>query len=286
MSTRLRADLALVIIAFVWGATFVVVKRALEDVSTVLFLTIRFTIAAALLALFFRRGWMPERRHLPAGILIGACLSIGYVLQTIGLETTTPANAGFITGFYIPLVPILGALVHRKVPAWQEAAGVAIATLGIVLLTLPAGNLSVRSGDLFVLAATVLFAAHILILGHFSQLMPYKVLSFAQIAVGAIMGWASFWWIETPRIQWTPAVIGGLIATAVFATAVALAVQSWAQQHTTPTRTALIFALEPVFAWMTSYVVSGEVLTLRAGLGAVAVLSGIVLVEVRAAEKT
>jgi drug/metabolite transporter (DMT)-like permease len=285
MSTRLRADLALVFISFVWGATFVVVKRALEDVSSVLFLTIRFSIAALLLALFFRRGWMPERRHLAAGALIGACLGIGYVLQTIGLETTTPANAGFITGFYIPLVPIVGAVIQRRVPAWQEAVGVLLATLGIVLLTLPSGNLSVRSGDLFVLAATVSFAAHILTLGHYSPLMPYKVLSFTQIAVSALMGWSTFWWIETPRIQWTPAVIGGLIATAVFATAVALAVQSWAQQHTTPTRTALIFALEPVFAWMTSYVVSGEVLTMRAGIGAVAVLAGIVLVEVRAAEK-
>jgi drug/metabolite transporter (DMT)-like permease len=285
MSTRLRADLALVFIAFVWGATFVVVKRALEDVSTVLFLTIRFSIAAALLALFFRRGWMPERRHLPAGVLIGACLGIGYVLQTIGLETTTPATAGFITVFYLPLVPILGALIQRRVPAWQEAVGVTIATLGIVLLTLPAGDFSVRSGDLFVLAATVSFAAHILTLGHYTQIMPHKVLSFTQIAVSASMGWATFWWIETPRIQWSSAVIGGLVATAVFATAVALAVQSWAQQHTTPTRTALIFALEPVFAWLTSYIVSGEVLTLRAGLGAVAVLAGIILVEVRAAEK-
>ncbi len=281
MSTRLRADLALVFVAFIWGATFVIVKRALEDVSSILFLTIRFGLAAALLALYFRRGWAPSAAHLRAGLLIAGCLGVGYALQTVGLETTTPASAGFITGFYIPLVPLLSAVVARRPPALVEALGVLVATIGIVLLTLPASGLSVRRGDLLVLAGAVAFAGHIQILGHYSQTMPYKILSFTQIACCALFGSLSFWWVEPLRIAWTGPVFIALGATAFLATAVAFAVQSWAQKHTTPTRTALIFSLEPVFAWVTSYFVSGEVLSARAISGAVAILAGILLVEFR-----
>lgn len=282
MTTRLRADLALVFVAFIWGAAFVVVKRALDDISSVLFLTARFSLAALFLATYFRRGWMPARQHLAAGLIVGACLAVGYALQTIGLESTTPANAGFITGFYIPLVPVLGALIYRRAPALTEAAGVAIATVGIGLLTWPeAGAMSIRAGDLLVLAATVAFAFHILAVGHYSISVPHAPLSFTQVAVAAMFGWGTFWWVEPVRVVWTPAVIAALVATALLATALAFAVQSWAQKHTTPTRTALIFALEPVFAWMASYVWNGEVLTLRAGFGAAAVLAGILLVELR-----
>ncbi len=84
-NTRLRADLALVGTAFIWGATFVVVKRALDDISSVLFLTLRFTLAAAMLAVYFRRGWVPKREHLVPGVLVGACLGVGYAFQTVGL---------------------------------------------------------------------------------------------------------------------------------------------------------------------------------------------------------
>ncbi len=281
MSTRLRADLALVFIAFIWGATFVVVKRALDDISSVLFLTVRFSLAAVVLAIYFRRGWIPKREHLLSGLLVGACLGIGYALQTVGLETTTPANAGFITGFYIPLVPILSAFYFRRPPATVEGVGVVIATIGIGLLTWPEGELSFRKGDLFVLGCAVAFAFHILLTGHYSKFVPHRSLSFTQIAVAALSGWATYWWIEPVRVVWTGAVITALLTTALFATALALAVQSWAQKHTTSTRTALIFALEPVFAWITSYIMTGEVLTLRAACGAVAVLAGILLVELR-----
>src|SRR6218665_1916872 len=116
MSNRLRADLALVFIAFILGATFVVIKRALDDISSILFLAIRFSLAAALLAAYFRRDWFPRREHLKGGFIVGPCLAIGYAFQTVGLEGTTPANAGFITGFYIPLVPLLMAAVQRRLP--------------------------------------------------------------------------------------------------------------------------------------------------------------------------
>jgi drug/metabolite transporter (DMT)-like permease len=280
MSGRLKADLALVFIAFVWGATFVVIKRALNDISPILFVAIRFLLAASLLAAYFRTGWVPRREHWKGGFLVGLCLAAGYALQTAGLAGTTAANAGFITGFYIPLVPLLMALLQRRLPTWAEGVGVTLATVGLVLLTLPPAGFSVRYGDILVLLGAISFAGQILFLAHFSKTIPYKVISFTQIAVTGLLGSMTFWWIDQPvRLAWSTEVWFALITTAVFATAVAFGIQSWAQAYASPTRTALIFALEPVFAWGTSYVMEGEILTTRAGLGAASIFAGIVLVE-------
>ncbi|BDC49172.1 membrane protein [Bryobacterales bacterium F-183] len=282
-NNALKADLALVFISFVWGATFVVIKRALDDISPILFLAVRFLLAAALLALYFRRDWFPSRAHWKGGAIVGACLAIGYAFQTVGLAGTTPANAGFITGFYIPLVPLLMALVQRRLPSAAEGLGVLMATVGLVLLTLPAEGFSVRRGDILVLLGAISFAGQILFLAHYSKSIPYKVISFTQVAVSGVLASATFWWIDQPvKAVWgSSAVWIAVISTAVFATAVAFAVQSWAQAYATPTRTALIFALEPVFAWVTSYVMEGEILTPRAAVGALAIFAGIVLVELR-----
>jgi len=281
MSSRLKADLALIFIAFVWGATFVVIKRALDDISPILFLAVRFLLAAALLAAYFRKDWFPSREHWKGGFLVGACLAIGYAFQTVGLAGTTPANAGFITGFYIPLVPLLMALLQRRLPSPAEGFGVTLATVGLVLLTLPADGFSVRRGDILVLLGAISFAGQILFLAHYSKSIPYKVISFTQVAVSGLLASATFWWIDQPvHAVWSSGPVWiALLSTAVFATAVAFAVQSWAQAYATPTRTALIFALEPVFAWVTSYVMEGEILTPRAAAGALAIFAGIVLVE-------
>jgi drug/metabolite transporter (DMT)-like permease len=282
---RLRADLALVGVCFVWGTTFVLVKEALTHVSTVLFLTIRFTMAAIALLILFRGGGRRrrgERRlELRAGFLVGLCLFSGYCLQTQGLRFTTPAKAGFITGFYIPLVPVIGAIVYRRLPRMVEIAGVLLAAAGLGLLTLESAQFDIGFGDLLVLGSTVAYASHILVLGHFAKKVSFEILSLYQISTGALLGMGMFWWIETPRIEWTASVVLALLVTSLLATALAFSVQSWAQQFTTPTRTALIFAMEPVFAWLMSYLVAGEVLTMRAAAGAILILAGILLVELK-----
>lgn len=283
--SRLRADLALLVVCFIWGSTFVLVKDALEHVSTILFLTIRFAVAAAALAILFRgRGaHYPRNRRLElrAGFIVGLCLFAGYCLQTEGLKLTTPAKAGFITGFYIPLVPLFSAMIYRRAPQASEIVGVVLAAAGMSLMTLQSVRFDIGLGDLLVLASTVAYAFHILVLGHYSKKISYETLSVYQIATGAVLGCCVFWWLETPRIEWNAIVVIALIVTSLFATALAFSIQSWAQQFTTPTRTALIFAMEPVFAWLTSFVIAGEILTIRAGIGGVLILAGILLVELK-----
>ena len=138
-----RAELALVGVTIIWGTTFVVVKSALAEVSTWLFLALRFTLAALALLLIYRRAM--RRGSLGAGILAGVALFTAYVFQTLGLELTTPSKSAFITGLSIPMVPLLGSLVYRIRPRFLEVAGVLIASFGMALITICSANVRAHS---------------------------------------------------------------------------------------------------------------------------------------------
>ncbi|MCX6637709.1 MAG: DMT family transporter [Acidobacteria bacterium] len=279
-----HADLALVGIALIWGATFVIVKQALDSASTLVFLALRFAIATLALAFAFRGryGRLSERRReLRGGVLAGICLFAGFAFQTFGLRHTTPSKSAFITGLSIVMVPLIGSLVYRKAPQVSEALGIAAATVGMALMTLEGPSLAIAFGDLLTLACAVAFALHILVVGGFSAGGSFEALSLTQIATAALLAVSVCGWAEPPRAVWTAGLLAALVVTGLLATALAFSVQAWAQQRTTPTRTALIFALEPVFAWITSYLVYGELLAARAAGGAGLILAGILLVELK-----
>ena len=278
-----RADLALAAVCFVWGATFIVVTQALGDIPTLMFLAVRFAIAAAILGLVvgLRSRARPSRLSIQGGIVAGGLLFLGYAFQTFGLRYTTAAKTGFITGLYIPLVPGLGALIYRKAPQLSEALGIVLAFAGMGLLSIPAEGFRLSPGDLLVACCAFAFALHILALGHYAKQADVGWLAAIQIAVAAVLAGATFWWAEPLDVRWTTAVWRAIAITSVFATALAFFVQTWAQRYTSATRAALIFALEPVFAWLTSYVVAGEVLTGRAGAGAALILGGILIAELK-----
>ncbi len=279
---KLRAEMSLVVVAFIWGASFVIVKEALDDISTLLFLALRFTLAAAALAVILGpNAKRPGRgvRDLRGGVLAGTCLFAGYVLQTFGLKYTSPSKTGFLTGLYIPLVPILGAFVYRKAPRLTEVAGIGAAGLGMALMTVQGSAWSMGRGDLLVIGCAFAYALHILVLAHFTRGGNIAFLSIAQIATAAALSLATCGWAEPVRFRPSGRVWVALAVTSLLATALAFSLQTWAQQYSSATRTALIFALEPVFAWLTSFALSGELLTARATLGAVLILAGIVAVE-------
>jgi drug/metabolite transporter (DMT)-like permease len=274
------ADLALAGVTFIWGATFVVVKEALESSSTLLFLALRFTLAAGALALLFRRRLeRPTRAVWRAGTFVGLALFLGYLFQTLGLRLTTPAKSAFITGLSVVLVPVLGAVVYRSRPGANAWAGVACGAAGLYLLVAPAGAWRISTGDLLTFLCAVCFAVHILLLGRFSRRVGVADLSVIQVGVAALLALGSFWWAEQPFVRWTAPLLGAVVACGLLATALAFSVQTWAQQFTSPTHTALILTLEPVFAWGTSYLVMGESLEGRALWGAALILWGIVVSE-------
>lgn len=274
-----RADAALAGNTLIWGSTFVLVQAALKDVSPILFLAIRFSIATAALAVLFRGR--ARCRPTQAGLIAGGCLFAGYLFQTVGLQFTTASKSAFITGLAIPLVPLLTSLVYLTRPRVFELAGVICATTGMGLMTLQGEALRIGRGDLLTFFCAVAFAAHIIALGHYSGRVSFESLSFMQVAAAAALALSTFWWVETPAIKLSPVVLFALGVTGLLATALAFTVQAWAQQHTTPTRTALIYSLEPVVAWFTSFWLTGEVLSRRAAAGAVLILAGILLVELK-----
>jgi drug/metabolite transporter (DMT)-like permease len=288
MNRRIQADLALAFCTLIWGATFVLVKDALADASVFVFLALRFGLATLTLAVIYRvavRGM--DRATFAAGAAIGWFMFSGYALQTIGLEFTTPSKAAFITSSSVVMVPVLHALIGRRRAGLWVWAGAMAAFAGLYFLTVPAAGLGdLNKGDLWVMGCAVVWALHILLVGHYSPRHSVGALTFTQVAVSAGLtllflplvsaaGW------EKPHVTWSGPVIAAVIVTAVGATAFAFSIQVWAQKFTTPTHVAILFSLEPVFAALTSVLFYGEHLTGRTIAGAGLVLAGIVMAELK-----
>jgi drug/metabolite transporter (DMT)-like permease len=281
---RWYPEAALLFNTLVWGTTFVMVKEALSGVSTILFLALRFSLATVALLILFRGTWSHPRaktKSLLAGTLAGVFLFCGYLFQTLGLRLTSAPKSAFITGLCTVLVPFLGWFVYRNRPRLAELAGVFVATAGMGLMTLDGAVWSISRGDFLTLLCAIGFAAHILTVGHYSGEVSFELLAMAQIGTSAVLSLALFWWVEPVYLHWQPSVIWAILVTGLLATAVAFTVQAWAQRYTTSTRTALIYTLEPVFAWITSYLLMGEGLSGRAAAGAGLILGGVLIVEMK-----
>ncbi len=278
----IQADLALILITFVWGSTFTVVKIGIEQVSPVLFVALRFWIAAAIVA-----ALMPgqikkiSRRSFRHGLVLSLMLVGGFVFQTLGLRSTGPSQSAFITSLSVVLVPLLGFLIFRHRPRMQTLAGVILATAGLFLLLVHLADLDFRPGDVLTLICAVMFGFQILLLGRFLSVTDHRQLMLLQMTCTAVICTLLVPVIEKPFIAWNSTVALCLFITGVLATAFALYVQTWAQRYTTPNHAALIFSLEPFFAVLFAYWILGHVLTSREWLGGLLVLAGILVSELR-----
>lgn len=278
MSQRLKAELLLILATMIWGATFVVVKDALAFATPTAFVAVRFTFAGILLFGLLSRGRL-DGAAAGRGILLGIFLCAGYLLQTTGLVYTTPSKSAFITGFAVVIVPFIQALHGFKIRK-STVAGAVLGLAGIYLLVMPRGLASVNRGDVLTLGAACAFAVHIVLVGVYTRRYSFRQLVSTQILTVGFLAFFS-WPLGMPfRISWTAGLVAALLVTAVLATGFAFSVQNWAQQFTPPAHTALIFALEPVFAAMTSWVVLGERLGGRLFAGSAMILAGMVISEI------
>ena len=279
-----RAELAMVAVTIVWGSTFVLIKEALADISTILFLALRFSLAAIVLWFIYQKavrtrsaGW----KTLGPGALTGVLLFAAYAFQTAGLKFTTPSKSAFITGLTIPMVPLASSLVYRVKPRLMEVVGILIASFGMGLMTLPAAGLGFNLGDVLSLLCAVTFALHLVVVSHYTPIIGFESVSVLQVVVAAGLGLMVFPVAERAVFHPNMAVVAAVAVTGLFATAFAFTTMTWAQQYTTATRTALICALEPVVAWLMSWWLTGETMPVRGQLGAGLILGGIVLVELK-----
>jgi drug/metabolite transporter (DMT)-like permease len=286
LSRSLKAHLLLLVVTFVWGSTFVLIKNALNDVTPLLFNAVRMTLAGAVLGLIY---WKNIRRMNRAafvsGLLTGLMMYAGYEFQTSGLKLTTPSKSAFLTGMSVVLVPIVLRFGWRKQINKWTVLGVIIAFIGLFFLTVPSGATGffalngINLGDVLTIGCAVCFAFQIVLVGHASERHGFEPIAFMQVATAAVLMFVTVPIAEHAQVAWTPTVIWAILITGLLGTAAAFTVQAWAQQFTPATHTALIFLMEPVFAWGTSFVVLHERLGIRSSLGAGLILAGVVLSE-------
>lgn len=291
---RWFADFSLLLVAFVWGATFVIVQNAIDLLPPITFNGVRFSMAALLLG-----GWLIlfQKKQLSffnwklffSGVIIGLWLFVGYATQTVGLLYTSSSKAGFITGLSVVLVPLFSFFLLKLRPTRNAIAGVAVATIGLYLLTMT-DIYALNQGDALVFVCAIAFAMQIVYTGKYSSKYPTLLLTVIQIGTVATLSILYSFFFEDWRLAFqssivlNQSVLIALVITSVFATALAFFAQTNFQKFTTPTRVALIFAMEPVFAAITGFIWAGDRLSASAIMGCLLILAGMLFAELPTAK--
>jgi drug/metabolite transporter (DMT)-like permease len=271
-----RAVLALIVAAFVYGATFVVIKSALADISPISYIAWRFLMGAAVLLLIaFPRG----RDIWAHGAVTGLALFGGYTLQTAGLALTSASNSALITGLYVVFTPLLGAFFRRRRPNGWVFGAALIAFVGIFLLT-DTDGLTMSAGDLLTLGCAVVFALHILALAHWAPSHPVVPFTAVQLTVTAALAVPVALIVDGPAWP-VPEVWGALLITGLGVGVGAFLLQVWAQTVIGPSTAAVILAAEPAFAVATAWVVLDERLDPAGWIGTALIVVAIFLVVTR-----
>jgi drug/metabolite transporter (DMT)-like permease len=276
MNRRTYAYLALTVAAAMFGTTFVFVKDALAVIPPLAFVGWRFLIGAIVLLVIGRPSGKLVWRD---GAIAGVILFAGFATQTIGLELTSATNSGLITGLYVVFTPLIAAIAIRTSPAMATVAGASMSIIGLGALTLT-NSLTLEAGDLWTLVCAVAFALHIVLLAYLAprhEVVPFTAVQLVVVAVaglvmsGVLEGGLSF----PPSAVWPT-----LIATGLAVTAGAFLIQVWSQTIIGPSRTAIILAIEPLFAVATAAIVLSERLTARGWVGAALMIGGTYVVLV------
>ena len=285
---KLLSSLLLVLAALIWGTAFVAQRVGLVYAGPLGFNGVRCLIGAAVLvpvSLIFRPGAAVSRRKtLLAGLLCGLCLFMATNLQQIGLKYTDAGKAGFITTFYIILVPVLGIFLRKRTGAVTWLA-VAIALGGLWCLCMKPGQFSVGTGDLLVLGCALFFAVQILVVDRFVQEADGVMLCCIQFAVDGLLSLVAAFLSEQPDFRlllrgWVP-----LLYTGVLSCGVAYTLQIIGQKELHPTVASLLMSLESTFAVLGGWLILHERLTGRELLGCGLMLAAVVLVQLAPAKK-
>ena len=275
--TSLLATLALLAMTACWGSTFYLIKDLLDRVPVLDFLAVRFAVASAALWLLAPRALgkvSPANRR--SAVVLGGLYGVAQILQTAGLAHTPASVSGFITGMYVVCTPIFAALLLRQRIGPTTWGAVALAMLGLGVLTL--SGFSIGYGEALTFLAALLYALHIVGLGAWTNAREAMGMTIIQLlvitAVCLVATLPDGVVLPSTAQDWL-----AVVYMAVFAGALALAGQTWAQAHLPPTRSAIIMSMEPVFAAFFAVLLGGELLTTRMLVGGAMVLTAMLVVE-------
>ncbi|MFO7652783.1 MAG: DMT family transporter [Candidatus Krumholzibacteriia bacterium] len=280
-SHRLRADLLLLLAAAIWGLAFVAQRVGMRHLEPLTFNGIRFALGAAVLVPWLLRGRAGSRpldelrAGLPGGLAAGAVLFAGSTLQQWGVVTTTAGKAGFITGLYVVLVPLLGLVVGQR-PGRATWVGATVATVGLYLLSVR-GAWHMAHGDLLVLAGAFFWAAHVLVVGRLAKRRHPAAIAFLQFATCSALSLAGAFVLEDPRPAAVVAAALPILYAGLLSVGVAYTLQVVAQRHAPPAHAAIILSLETVFAVLGGWILLGEQLSSRGLAGCALMLIGMLV---------
>lgn len=285
-SERFVVPAALLAVAAVWGAAFVVVDEAIAIYPMYAFLSWRFAVATlAFVVLFPKVVRRIDRANLQMGVFAGLLLTAGYILQTWGLDgarATTPARAAFITGLYVVLTPLMQAVILKRVPRMATVLGAVIALAGLWILSSGGIEGGLVFGDWLVVACAFAYAAHIIVLGSTDERHDTAALTVIQLTVAAVVCGIISVLTEDAGLPSDRSVWIAIVATGVFASAVAFGIQTWAQRRIPPSRVALILVTETAFGGLFGWWAAG-VAPVREVVGASVMMGGMITSEAVAA---
>ncbi len=285
---------ALIIVTILWGATFVIVKESLNDVSSMLFIALRFSIAAIfLIPIYFKNRDKFKKPAVIAGTILGLFLFFGFATQTVGLKYTTATKSGFLTGTLVVMVPIFQTIIEKRAPTKGAVIGTILVFIGILFLSSGGDSIftflddlgsNFNVGDFLTLLCAVFFALYVVYLDIVSPKFDFWILLSLQIFTTAILGYISsilFFAVsfEPIRIDLTQYLIFGLVYTALFATLITTALQTKFQKEVSPTKAGIIYSFEPIFAALFAFFLLSEKITNFGFVGSVLIFSGLIVSE-------
>ncbi|QQS35055.1 MAG: DMT family transporter [Ignavibacteriales bacterium] len=285
---------ALVLTTVIWGATFTIIKTALEDVSPMVFISMRFALASLILIPFIPKVFKNiSKPTLIGGLILGLLYFIGFTIQTVGLNYTSATKSGFITGTFVVLTPLFQVMIERKAPGRGTMLGVVLVFIGLILLSSKGDSIigiftelgnNLNIGDVLTFICAIFFALYIVYLDIVSKKFDYMPLVFIQVFLTAIGGFISIGLfaatgIEQIRFTMNDNLIFAIAYTAILATVVTTILQTRFQKTVTPTKAAVIFSLEPIFAAIIAFIVLNERISNFGFIGCIFIFGGLLASE-------
>lgn len=279
------ADLILLLVAFLWGTTFVGGKYALNYFTPLYIIAIRFILAFSMMAIGFRKELKTlTKKDIKGGAIVGTILFIAFATQLIALQYTEAGKQAFLAGTYVVMVPFISWWLHKKKPDNSSFLGAFICFLGIGLLTLNA-SFSISFGDSLTLFSSLFFAGHIISNGYFvDDIGPVK-LTIVQFGTVALLSSVSALIFEPFPTNVEANGVYALLYLGVLCTGVAYFLQTIGQKYALSTHTAIILSLEAVFGSILALMILGEVFTFKMLLGCASILAAILIIELKGSSK-
>ncbi len=288
------AEAILLFITLIWGATFVIIKVALNDVSPLAFVAARFVIAAVILFPFYLRIRDRFNKVLTlSGILLGAMFFLGFATQTIGLKYTSATKSGFITGTFVLFTPVFQLMFEKKRPSKGNLLGVLFVLAGLILLSSKGTSIleifeeigsGFNIGDFFTLLCAVFFAMYLVYLDILTKKYEFFPLVILQVGTTAVLGiifafGLSSFNLEAFKIVINKNVIFALLYTSILATVLSTTLQTKYQKYLTPTKVGIILSFEPIFSAVTAFIILSERISRFSLIGGILIFAGLLVTE-------